>query len=70
MAHRYGLDGMTRFEVTAVHVDGDRWSVQTADGDRESFDFVVCATGILHHPRLPDLPGLGEFGGAAFHSAR
>ncbi len=31
---------------------------------------LVSATGILHHPRLPDIPGLATFGGAAFHSAR
>src|SRR5690606_12126353 len=28
------------------------------------------ATGVLHHPHVPDLPGLDTFDGAAFHSAR
>ena len=31
---------------------------------------VIAATGVLHHPRLPDIAGLDSFGGAMFHSAR
>jgi cation diffusion facilitator CzcD-associated flavoprotein CzcO len=33
-------------------------------------DVVIAATGVLHHPRLPDFEGLDSFAGAAFHSAR
>ncbi|MBV9319469.1 MAG: NAD-binding protein, partial [Mycobacterium sp.] len=36
----------------------------------EDFDVVIAATGVLHHPNVPDLPGLDSFAGAAFHSAR
>jgi cation diffusion facilitator CzcD-associated flavoprotein CzcO len=31
---------------------------------------VTAATGVLHHPNLPDIPGLADFQGACFHSAR
>jgi cation diffusion facilitator CzcD-associated flavoprotein CzcO len=31
---------------------------------------VIAATGVTHHPRLPELPGLTRFTGHAFHSAR
>src|SRR5438094_197600 len=31
---------------------------------------VIAATGVLHHPKLPDIDGLDEFEGAMFHSAR
>jgi cation diffusion facilitator CzcD-associated flavoprotein CzcO len=31
---------------------------------------VIAATGVLHHPNLPDIPGLDAFEGALFHSAR
>jgi cation diffusion facilitator CzcD-associated flavoprotein CzcO len=31
---------------------------------------LVCATGQLSRPKVPDLPGRDSFGGAQFHSAR
>ena len=36
----------------------------------EEFDVVIAATGVLHHPRYPDIDGLDTFAGACFHSAR
>ena len=33
-------------------------------------DFVIAATGVLHHPAYPDIDGLDSFAGTAFHSAR
>ena len=32
--------------------------------------FVIGATGVLHHPVVPDIEGLNTFAGDAFHSAR
>jgi len=46
------------------------WYVQTDDGDIQQFDIVISATGILHRPKLPDIPGRELFQGAAFHTAR
>ena len=31
---------------------------------------VIAATGVLHHPRYPDIDGIDNFAGAVFHSAR
>ena len=31
---------------------------------------MIAATGVLHHPNLPDIAGLADFAGACFHSAR
>jgi 4-hydroxyacetophenone monooxygenase len=31
---------------------------------------LISAVGVFETPKLPDVPGLGEFGGAAVHSAR
>jgi cation diffusion facilitator CzcD-associated flavoprotein CzcO len=31
---------------------------------------VIAATGVLHHPKLPEIAGLDEFKGAMFHSSR
>lgn len=49
---------------------GGVWEVETAGGHVERFDFVIAATGILHHPKLPDIEGLDRFAGPSFHSAR
>lgn len=72
VAQDYGLPWRTRFgtEVVRAEFDGARWEVGTDDGAVEQYDFVLCATGILHHPRTPDIAGLDTFAGAVFHSAR
>jgi cation diffusion facilitator CzcD-associated flavoprotein CzcO len=69
---RHGLSERIRFgaEVTDAEWLGDRWRLRTGDGEEREFDAVVQATGFLHRPRVPDIPGLEDFGGAAFHSAR
>ena len=37
-------------EITrAEHRDG-RWRLTAADGAIDIVDFVICATGVLHHP--------------------
>ena len=32
--------------------------------------FVISAVGSLNIPRLPDIPGMDDFAGPSFHSAR
>lgn len=49
---------------------GPQWCVTVKDKPPELFDFVVSATGILHHPQYPDIDGLDAFEGDMFHSAR
>jgi len=31
---------------------------------------VIAASGVLHHPRIPEIPGMDAFKGRLFHSAR
>ncbi len=57
-------------EVVKCQFDGGLWQLETAHGHRDEVDVVIAATGVLHHPRYPDIEGLDTFGGAAFHSAR
>jgi cation diffusion facilitator CzcD-associated flavoprotein CzcO len=68
-----GLGPHLRFgaEVTALTwlEDSAKWRVELADGEASDFDVVVCATGQLSRPKIPDLPGRDEFRGAQFHSA-
>lgn len=72
VAHDTGVDAHIRYgaEVASVDWADGRWSVTLTDGEQAEFDFVVSATGILHHPRYPLVDGLEEFAGPVFHSAR
>jgi len=56
--------------VTSLTYHGPHWELITTGGQSEIYDFVIAATGILHHPAYPDIPGLDDFAGNMFHSAR
>ena len=72
IAERFALGPHLRFgaEVIEAAFTGAGWRVRTAAGDVHEGDFLVLATGVLHHPNLPDIEGLDDFAGVAFHSAR
>ncbi|WP_330185070.1 NAD(P)/FAD-dependent oxidoreductase [Nocardia sp. NBC_01503] len=72
VAREHGLPAHTRFgvEVTGAEFEDSAWRVTTSDGAVERFDFVLCATGFLHHPKRPDIAGLDDFGGTIMHSSR
>lgn len=71
-AERFGVTAKIRFgtEVAAATFTGDTWSLEFADGTTGTFDAVIAATGVLSRPKIPELDGLAEFTGAAFHSAQ
>ncbi len=46
------------------------WQLGFANGTQASADIVIAATGVLHHPVFPDIPGRADFAGASFHTAR
>ncbi|SHS36739.1 monooxygenase [Mycobacteroides abscessus subsp. abscessus] len=48
-------------EVTAAEFTGSGWRVTTAAGEALECDFLIAATGVLHHPNIPDIPGLDSF---------
>lgn len=58
-------------EVEAARWDEERqrWCVETNRGGYEA-EVLVAGFGPLHEPRYPDLPGLEDFAGEVFHSAR
>jgi cation diffusion facilitator CzcD-associated flavoprotein CzcO len=72
VARKYGVDKLIRFgeEITRATYEEGRWLIETASGHRDQADFVIAATGVLHHPMYPDIEGLDSFEGAIFHSAR
>jgi cation diffusion facilitator CzcD-associated flavoprotein CzcO len=47
-----------------------RWRVATNRGDDIRARFVINCLGSTNHPKLPGVPGIKDFKGKAFHSAR
>jgi cation diffusion facilitator CzcD-associated flavoprotein CzcO len=72
VAERHGVTERIRFgeEVVGCEWRDGRWRIETASGTSDDADVVIAATGVLHHPRYPDIEGLDTFDGALFHSAR
>jgi cation diffusion facilitator CzcD-associated flavoprotein CzcO len=72
-AARYGVLPHVRFghEVLEASWDDDRrrWQIETTGGPVTA-DVLVSGAGGLHEPKLPELPGLEDFTGTVFHSAR
>jgi cyclohexanone monooxygenase len=47
-----------------------RWIVTTSRDDCFTARFVVLASGLLHRPKLPGIPGIEAFKGHSFHTSR
>jgi cation diffusion facilitator CzcD-associated flavoprotein CzcO len=57
-------------EVTAARWDGRAWTLTCRDGRTVRARCLVLGNGALHVPAYPDIPGLADFRGPRFHSAR
>ena len=75
--HDYNIAEHCRFNTEVVSATFDEadstWSVVTSSKDREqTFQAraVISSVGALNRPKLPDIPGIDDFDGPAFHSAR
>jgi cation diffusion facilitator CzcD-associated flavoprotein CzcO len=73
VARRHGVLDRVRLntEVRSAAFDeaAGRWRLETSAGPHEA-DILITACGQLSTPRIPDIPGLGEFRGPVFHTAR
>lgn len=71
---RYGIRKRLQFGRMVVGARFDearvQWQVQLADGKQLSCRVLVFARGALSRSVLPDWPGLKQFQGPAFHTAR
>ncbi len=72
-AARFGVTEKIRYGVEVTRSqwnprDG-RWELETSAGPYTA-RILVAGTGPWHEPKVPDLPGLAEFPGEVFHSAR
>ena len=70
-SEKYGVSKRIRFNqgVKELRYEAPVWHLTTEDGSTEIFDIVVAATGVLHHPAVPDFEGLNDFQGETFHTA-
>ncbi|GBF41942.1 flavoprotein [Leptospira ellinghausenii] len=55
--------------VTEASYQNGKWTTKTSKGNTYVSDFLISATGILHHPAKPNIPGLESFNGNCFHTA-
>ena len=73
LADRYGLRPYLRTGLAVTSATFDEatgiWHLDLSDSSAITAEIVVCATGQLSRPLIPDLPGLETFAGPAFHSA-
>ena len=69
---RYGLTPYIRLNTEMREARWDEtaslWNVTTAAGETIQARVLVSAVGALHIPRFPEIQGLENFKGAAFHS--
>ena len=72
VAQRCDIERSIRFgvEISSAHYDKGRWTLTSTDGQVWEADVVFAATGFLHHPTIPRIPGRDSFPGPSFHSAR
>jgi cation diffusion facilitator CzcD-associated flavoprotein CzcO len=73
-ADKYGLHDKVRFgtriDAATFDDDGHAWRLVTADGEEVVARHVIDATGVLTHPKRPDIPGVDDFAGVTIHTAR
>jgi cation diffusion facilitator CzcD-associated flavoprotein CzcO len=74
IAKRYNLYAQALFhtQVTALRWDEEikRWRIDTNRGDDIRARFVLMCGGPLNRPKLPGIPGMRDFAGKLFHTAR
>lgn len=68
----YAIDTLIRYntEITRCEYRDGRWRLFHKDGLLDECDVIIAATGVLHHPRYPNIEGIDSFEGALFHTAR
>lgn len=57
-------------EVLSAEWTGRSWRIEAANGEELEAEVFISACGRLHQPKIPDIPGLADFAGPWFHSAR
>ncbi|MDP9821677.1 flavin-containing monooxygenase [Nocardioides massiliensis] len=74
VADRFGVSPLIRYGRSVVSAtwddEGATWTVGFADGSTEEVEVLISAVGQLSEPHIPAVPGVDDFAGTSFHSAR
>ncbi|RJF91129.1 flavin-containing monooxygenase [Sphingomonas cavernae] len=74
MARKFGFHDKAVLHtlITSLRWDEEigRWRVGTSRGDEFRARFIIMGCGVLNMPKLPGIPGIDQFKGKLFHSAR
>lgn len=60
----------TRVSSAHWQQDTNSWLLTDENDQKYTSRFIITAMGILNQPTLPNIPGVNEYKGAAFHTAR
>ncbi len=71
VVENYNLNAIIKYnqEISTCTFDTGCWRLETKQGLASTVDFVIAATGVLHHPNQPNIDGAESFSGLLFHSA-
>jgi cation diffusion facilitator CzcD-associated flavoprotein CzcO len=69
---KYGVTPLIRFntEITRAEWRDGGWDLELGNEETDRAEIVIAATGVLHHPDIPNIPGMEDFASALFHTAR
>ncbi|NCF89650.1 MAG: NAD(P)-binding domain-containing protein [Verrucomicrobiaceae bacterium] len=71
---KYNVSPSLRLGTEVVSIEFDEvsshWKLHFADASSVCAHQVIVATGGLHHPMYPNIPGMNQFRGDAMHTAR
>lgn len=74
VADKYGVRPHIRFSAEVVSLEWNEqtslWHLGLSTGEAFEAEVVIAASGVLHHPQMPEIAGLDSFAGTVFHSAR
>ncbi|MAA77593.1 MAG: 4-hydroxyacetophenone monooxygenase [Rhodobiaceae bacterium] len=76
VSEKSGIIRLCQFhtEITGATYQNDEWVVSLTDASannkEEKFDYIISGLGGLHSPAYPNVPGLEDFKGASFHTAK
>jgi cation diffusion facilitator CzcD-associated flavoprotein CzcO len=60
----------TRIKTAHWQNNYSSWLLTDEDGKTYSSRFLITAVGILNDPTLPNIPGVHDFQGEAYHTSR
>jgi cation diffusion facilitator CzcD-associated flavoprotein CzcO len=60
----------TRVTSAVYDESAKRWEVHTDSNETITTQFLVMATGVLSVPKMPEIPGIANFRGRAYHTAQ